>query len=99
MHEELFMDVLDKNDEFGIHLHTANECFVVFGCRRDEVERFGLFQRYLHVFVNMNNQHVSKQTACFISGSCRMFLRWFLMFSTFLQQVQMELEMDMRKLR
>ena len=73
MHEELFMDVLEENNEFGIHLHTANECFVVFGCGRDEVERFGPFQRYLHVFVNMNNQHVSKQTACFISGSCRMF--------------------------
>ena len=78
---------------------TANECFVVFGCGRDEVERFELFHRYLHVFVNMNNQHVSKQTACFISGSCRMFLRWFLMFLEFLQQVQMKLGMDMEQLR
>ena len=52
---------------------VANECFVVFVCGRDEVERSELFHRYLHVFVNMNNQHVSKQTACFISGSCRMF--------------------------
>ena len=73
VHEELFMDVLDENNMFGIHLHTANECLAVCGCGRDEVERFGLFQHYLHVFVNMNNQHVSKQTACFISGSCRMF--------------------------
>ena len=70
----LFLEVCEQHGwlEF-ICVCTANECLAVCGCGRDEVERFGLFQHYLHVFVNMNNQHVSKQTACFISGSCRMF--------------------------
>ena len=48
-----------------------------FVCGRDCGERFWYLDVVLHVFVNMNNQHVSKQTACFISESCRMFLRWF----------------------
>ena len=78
---------------------VANECFVLFGSGRVQAECFWYLDVVLHVFVNMNNQHVSKQTACFISGSCRMFSWWVLMFSTFLQQVQMKLEMGMRQLR
>ena len=95
-----FVNNIDGWNSLAFALQMNVWLFVgVCGCGRDEVERFGLFQRYLHEFVNMNNQHVSNQTACFISGSCRMFLRWFLMFLEFLQQVQMGLEMDVTSLR
>ena len=52
---------------------VANECFVLFGCGRVQAECFWYLDVVLHVFVVNNNQHDSNQTACFISGSCRMF--------------------------
>ena len=73
MQEELFMDVFDENDEFGIHLHMANECLILLDVDEFKKNGFGIWMSFLHVFVVNNNQHDSNQTACFISGSCRMF--------------------------
>ena len=71
----LFHEVCEQHWWFGIHLRWHCKWIedVSEWCQA-EVGRFGLFHRCLHVLVVNKNQHVLNQTACFISGSCRMFL-------------------------
>ena len=75
----------------------VSNCKWMCGCylNVDEFEQngFDVFELGLHVFFNYNNQNVSKQTARFISGSCRMFLRWVLMFFEFLEKMLSGMEM------
>ena len=48
--EELFMDVFGENDEFGIHLHTANECLTFLDVDEFEQNVFGIWMSFLHEF-------------------------------------------------
>ena len=41
---------LDKNIEFVIHLHTANECLILLDVDEFEQNVFGIWMSFLHEF-------------------------------------------------
>ena len=65
--EELFMDVFDENDEFGIHLHMANECLCLLDVDEFKQNGFGIWMSFC-----MSFQH--EQPAC-LKPNC-MFYFW-----------------------
>ena len=65
--EELFMDVFGENDEFGIHLHTANECLILLDVDEFEKNVLGIWMSFC-----MSFQH--EQPAC-LKPNCMFYFR------------------------
>ena len=61
------MDVFDENDEFGIHLHMANECLCLLDVDEFKQNGFGIWMSFC-----MSFQH--EQPAC-LKPNC-MFYFW-----------------------